>query len=533
MLRVSIPIAWLDELHPVLQDLVSDKVASRIAEKDYTLWGEAAESESKIRLGWVESALITREILPQLEELAAQLSRINVSRIVLCGMGGSSLAPEVITKKFGNALEILDSTSPDQIRAVLAEGVESTAVVVSSKSGSTVETDSQKRLFEDAFDKAGIDKKQRIVIVTDPGSPMDQAARADGYQVINADPNVGGRYSALTAFGVVPSRLAGVNVTQLLSQAAEVTSLLADDSVENPALILGAVLARLSSPTGFKDKVGIISDGATLPGFADWAEQLIAESTGKNQKGILPIALTSDSSELTAGFDDVVLISVSENENFNSPTPAKVIGKLAEQFLLWEYATAVASRLIQVNPFDQPDVESAKVAARSMLSAKETVSEPEIATDGISLSSLGFEIESTDNLKSLLAKLLSMIPQNGYLAIHGYLNRKQPLPVEKLRNILVKKTNRPVTYGWGPRFLHSTGQYHKGGPQNGVFLQLINDSEVDVDVPTRDFTFGKLIRAQAQGDAKVLADLGRPVLRVGFTDPNKDFLRLLELLEEL
>ncbi|MFN5558634.1 MAG: glucose-6-phosphate isomerase, partial [Rhodoluna sp.] len=294
MLRISLPTAWLDEIQPTLQDLVTDKVASRISQKDFTLWGEPAESESRIRLGWVDAASNSLSLISDLAELKDTFSAAGINRIVLCGMGGSSLAPEVISKKYGVQIEILDSTSPEQLNEVISQGVQHTAVVVSSKSGSTVETDSQKRLFEDLFAKAGISRTERIIIVTDPGSPLDQAARQDGYRVFNADPNVGGRYSALTAFGVVPSYLAGVPVEELLNQALS-TKYLAEDSSENPALILGALLAALPGLNGPRDKVGILADQITLPGFADWAEQLIAESTGKDEKGILPIALTEQS----------------------------------------------------------------------------------------------------------------------------------------------------------------------------------------------------------------------------------------------
>jgi len=532
MLRISLPTAWLDEIQPTLQDLVTDKVASRISQKDFTLWGEPAESESRIRLGWVDAASNSLSLISDLAELKSTFSAAGINRIVLCGMGGSSLAPEVISKKYGVQIEILDSTSPEQLNEVISQGVQHTAVVGSSKSGSTVETDSQKRLFEDLFAKAGISRTERIIIVTDPGSPLDQAARQDGYRVFNADPNVGGRYSALTAFGVVPSYLAGVPVEELLNQALS-TKYLAGDSSENPALILGALLAALPGLNGPRDKVGILADQITLPGFADWAEQLIAESTGKDEKGILPIALTEQSPELTANFGDVVLITVSADENFSDAFGALVTGNLAEQFMLWEYATAVASRLIQVNPFDQPDVESAKVAARGMLSNKAVLNSPSLTDSGISATFLGSQIGKDESVKSLLGDLLGKVHDDGYIAVHAYLNRKSDLPAEEIVRLLVKKTNRPVTFGWGPRFLHSTGQYHKGGPRTGVFLQLVAETQDDLAVPTREFSFAELIRSQAEGDGQVLADLGRPVLRLGLSNPKSDFARLIELIEEI
>ena len=314
MLNISFPEYLLDQLLPVREQLVADKVASRISNKDFTLWGKAAESESAIRLGWVNSASDTLHLIAEISTLHKDLVAKGITRIVLCGMGGSSLAPEVITKTAKLPLVVLDSTDPAQVQKAVSEDLVHTAVVVSSKSGSTVETDSQKRLFEKAFTDAGIEKTERIFIVTDPGSPMEAAAKADGYRVFNADPNVGGRYSALTAFGMVPSGLAGVNIVELLEQAQEAAEYLSEDDIDNEAIILGAAMARTKSQAGFKDKLGLISDSATLPDFADWAEQLIAESTGKDQKGILPVVLGEQSHETIEPSDDILLIAVSSSE---------------------------------------------------------------------------------------------------------------------------------------------------------------------------------------------------------------------------
>jgi glucose-6-phosphate isomerase len=256
-------------------ELVSAKIASRIAAKDFTIWGPEAESESAIRLGWVSSAFDTAPLIPEILKLREDFAAAGVTRFVLCGMGGSSLAPEVITKNHGVELVVLDSTEPEQVLGVVSEGIERTAIIVSSKSGSTVETDSQKRIFEAAFTEAGIEKTARIIIVTDPGSPMEAAAKADGYKIFNADPNVGGRYSALTEFGLVPSGLAGADVQALVTEAQAVAGLLATDSESNPGLILGAAMARTQGLSSYKDKLAILAD-SSLPGFGDWAEQLIA-----------------------------------------------------------------------------------------------------------------------------------------------------------------------------------------------------------------------------------------------------------------
>ena len=270
-----------------LPALVEDKVATRIFAKDPTLWGPDAEAEASVRLGWVEAATVSQPLVADILELRDALRAEGVTRIVLCGMGGSSLAPEVIAGTAGVELTVLDSTDPEQVAAALADRLAETAIVVSSKSGSTLETDSQRRIFEHAFTEAGLDAKSRIIIVTDPGSPLDKASREAGYRaVFNADPNVGGRYSALTAFGLVPSGLAGVDIQAFLDEAEEAAEILNEDGEENIGLALGAALGGTNP---LRDKIVIAEDGSGIVGFADWAEQLIAESTGKLGTGVLPV----------------------------------------------------------------------------------------------------------------------------------------------------------------------------------------------------------------------------------------------------
>lgn len=500
----------------VIDTLVTDKVASRIAAKDFTLWGKDAEAESSIRLGWVNSAsdsqIHVERILALREEFAAK----GIDRFILCGMGGSSLAPEVITGTFGVSLVVLDSTDADQIGHALAGDINRTAIIVSSKSGSTVETDSQKRTFEKAFEDAGIDKTDRIVIVTDPGSPMEAAAKADGYRIFNADPTVGGRYSALTAFGLVPSGLAGADIQQLLNDGKAASELLSQDSATNPGLILGAAMARTASAQGFKDKVGIVADGTKIVGFGDWAEQLIAESTGKLAKGVLPVVIDRNSPELA--MDDVLVVRVSNDATSATGNEVVVSGSLGAQFLLWEYATVVASRLIGINPFDQPDVESAKVAARAMLEQRDDEIEATFVDGSIEVRSSALSLAGIDTVSGALKALFSELSADGYVSIQAYLDRIDSPEAAELREKLAKAQNRPVTFGWGPRFLHSTGQYHKGGPRYGVYLQIVARAKNDIAVPGRNFTFGELIASQAAGDAKVLADLGRPVLTLTLGD---------------
>lgn len=501
-----------------LPQLVADEVASRITGLDATLWGPAAESESSIRLGWTEAVAVTEGILDELLALRDKFHSQGLTHIVLGGMGGSSLAPEVITKTYGVPLTVLDATDPTQVAAAVADRLEKTVVVISSKSGTTLETDSHRRIYEQAFAAAGIDPSERFVVVTDPGSPLDASARQAGYHVFNADPNVGGRYSALTAFGIVPSALAGVDVRELLAEAAAESLLLALDSPDNPGLILGAALGGTKP---LRDKIGIVSDGTHIVDFADWAEQLIAESTGKEGKGLLPVVLEKDAPELSENLADLQVVRLVADAHATREVregEIEIAGSLGGQLLTWEYAIAVAGRLLGINPFDQPDVESAKVATRGLLDATPAPTAPLFTADGVAVrTSGGLEIPE-HTLASAVDALLAQLPANGYVAIQAYLNRIAHPELAALRELLAARAKRPVTFGWGPRFLHSTGQYHKGGPAVGVFLQLVGSGEADLQIPDRPFTFGQLIQAQAAGDASVLAQHGRPVLSLTVTD---------------
>lgn len=502
----------------VIDQLVADKVASRIAAKDFTLWGKEAEAESSIRLGWTSSAVESQALIAGILELKAYFNAKGVSRFVLCGMGGSSLAPEVITKTAGVDLVVLDSTNPEQVGHALAGDLSKTAVIVSSKSGSTVETDSQKRLFEQAFTSAGIDKTDRIVIVTDPGSPMEAAATADGYRIFNADPTVGGRYSALTAFGLVPSGLAGADIQELLNEAVAAAELLGEDSETNPGLVLGAVLARTANGSKFADKLGLVEAGTSIDGLGDWAEQLIAESTGKLGKGVLPVVLEGSAPELINKPADLIIARLVSDAAQANQDEVSVSGSLGAQFLLWEYATVVASRLIGINPFDQPDVESAKIAARGMLENRADELPASFAFEGIEVRAKGVDLEDVDNLNGAIAAFLASSESDSYISIHAYLDRVEHPGAAKLRSALAEKSGRPTTFGWAPRFLHSTGQYHKGGPAQGLYLQIVSRATNDIEVPGRDFTLGELIASQAAGDAEVLASHGRPVLTLTVND---------------
>ncbi|HEX6445058.1 MAG TPA: glucose-6-phosphate isomerase [Streptosporangiales bacterium] len=523
----------------VLDALVKDQVASKVAAGDPTLWGPDAEHEASIRLGWVDLARTSRPLLAEIDALRAELRDEGMDHVVLSGMGGSSLAPEVVTATEGVPLTILDSTDPDYVRRALADRLERTVVVVSSKSGTTVETDSHRRAYVEAFRSAGIDPARRIVVVTDPGSPLVELAEAEGYRkVFLANPDVGGRYSALTAFGLVPAGLAGADVSQLLDDAEEVMAALAADSPDNPALVLAAALG--GAHDAGREKVVLGAGDTDIAGFAAWAEQLIAESTGKLGRGLLPIDVgsASDGSPGWGGSrgrrggdrpkpgNQATRVSIGGSD---ADPDLVTDGPLGAQMLLWETAIAVAGRVIGINPFDQPDVEEAKQQARSLLDNPS-------AGDGLPLAFTEGAVEvygepdtlpADRTLANVFGSLRHLAPADGYLAVQAYLDRVADLDAEQLRAAVAVRSGLQTTFGWGPRFLHSTGQYHKGGHQNGGFVQITGAVAHDLGVPSRPYTFGTLLAAQAAGDLTVLRGRGRPVIRLHLTDRAAGLRQLL------
>jgi glucose-6-phosphate isomerase len=545
-LEISAAGAAAEAVTAAVPSLVAERFASRLFAQDPTLWGPEAESEASVRLGWTGLHQSSRPLVGEVAALREELAAAGLDHVVLCGMGGSSLAPEVICASAGKELTVLDTSQPDQVRSALGDRLERSVVVVSSKSGGTVETDSQRRAYVDAFRTAGLDPTRHLVIVTDPGSPLDQQSRADGYRVVNADPDVGGRYSALTAFGLVPCGLAGVDLEELLDQVEAVVDLLAMDDEANPGLRLGAVMAATSP---LRDKLVLVDEGSGLVGFPDWAEQLIAESTGKDGHGILPVVVGSTADpEVALPPHDVTVVRLvpdvdTDGEADDPADPAtvtvtaeeladagtgpgengsevRVTGPIGAQMLLWEAATAVAGRLLGINPFDQPDVESAKVAARSLLEGEPDTTPPAVVDGAVEIRALGGSwLGGADTVGDAVAALLDQLDRDsGYVAVMAYLDRLRDAGLADSRRTLAIRTRRPVTFGWGPRFLHSTGQLHKGGPAVGVYIQVTADPLEDLPVAGRDYTFGTLLAAQAGGDADVLADHGRPVLRLHLRD---------------
>ena len=531
-----------EEAVALVEPLVADRVATRLTAADPTLWGADAEAEASIRLAWTTLHETSRPLLAEIDALRAELAAEGVDRVVLAGMGGSSLAPEVITATAGVPLVVLDTTDAGQVADALAGDLERTVLVVSSKSGSTVETDSHRRIFERAFTEAGVDAASRIVVVTDPGSPLAEASTEAGYRrVVLADPHVGGRYSALTAFGLVPAGLAGADVAALLDEAAAAATLLSVDAPDNPALVLAGALGVRHSIGA--EKLVLADIGSGIVGFGDWAEQLIAESTGKHGTGLLPVVVEGPRAPGFADArDDATPIGIgpvgtgpvgtgplATGEVGDSGAVIVTSGSLGGLILLWEYATAIVGNLLGIDPFDQPDVEAAKKATRALLDSPDTeVGEPSLVDGPV-------EVHGETDAKTLadaIAAFLATVPDAGYVAVQAYLDRVDDASASLLRAEIARRTGVQTTFGWGPRFLHSTGQYHKGGHQNGVFLQITGASPVDVEVPDRPYTLAGLQLAQALGDGQVLAGHGRPVLRLHLTDRVSGLAALVGAVQE-
>ena len=484
----------------------------RLKTKDSTIWGPAAQAEAAIRLNWIDLPESSRELLPQFDALAAK--HRNKDHVILCGMGGSSLGPEVIAQTFSKKLFVLDSTDPDYVAHALKCDLAKSVVVVSSKSGSTIETASQRALFEGAFKDAGLNPVDHMVFVTDPGSPLDKQVREGGFTVVNADPNVGGRFSVLSPFGLVPAALIGVDVSVLLDNASDTKKAFFANAEQ--MCDIAYLLAHVS-----EQYVAYTDEASGMPGLSDWIEQLVAESTGKNQVGRLPV-VAENSHNGREG--QAFTIAFAGNADL------VVEGDLASQFIVWEWVTALVGAALAIDPFNQPNVTEAKEQTSALLNEWKGVLPTFTGdvNDGV-VEIFGAGKNATD----ALTQLISQIPEDGYIAVMAYLDRKDDAKVAELRAILADKSGRPVTFGWGPRFLHSTGQFHKGGQQNGVFLQITGDVKSDIAIPGQSYGFKTLVAAQALGDGKALASRKYPLLRFNLKNRAVGISELLDAAKSL
>jgi len=494
-----------------------EAVVDRLAAKDHTLWGPEAEAEASVRLNWIDLPTSSRALLPELDALSAWARSKEITTIVLAGMGGSSLAPEVIAKTYKKNLTVLDTTDPGQIRAATPSDLAHSLVVVGSKSGSTIETASHKAFFTKVFQDAGLNPADHFVIVTDPGSPLDRSARADGLRTINADPNVGGRYSALSAFGLVPAALIGVDVSVLIDDAAAAAATFTEKG--SAAIAIAATIFDKG-----EQNVAFYDSNSGLPGISDWIEQLIAESTGKNQTGRLPIAIESGTAHVAGS---ALKISFAAD----SAADLTVTGTLGEQFIVWEWVTALLGYSLKVDPFNQPNVTEAKERTGALLS---TWNDGKVPHYKAAFENEILAIYSASSANSLSGQLKDFLAHDShYIAIMAYLARGIDIDAPLLRELIASKSGKGTTFGWGPRFLHSTGQFHKGGQHNGAFLQITGESATDLAIPNQSFTFHTLLMAQALGDGQALADRKFPLTRIHLKNRALGLVAIIEELKKL
>jgi glucose-6-phosphate isomerase len=531
-------------------DWQSNHKIERFWQKDPGLWTRDGEEQW---MGWIDIVERQQKDLPAFAELGGDVESSGFQSVLLLGMGGSSLCPEVLAKTFGRQpgfpeLRIVDSTDPAQVMAACNEvNLGETLVVVASKSGSTLEPNILKQFFFDEMRRAvgSEEAGSHFVAITDPGSKMDQVANADGFRrIFYGDPKIGGRYSALSNFGVVAATATGLNVEKLLAEAAKAVASAKQPVPDNPGVQLGLLLG--SAANAGRDKITIF----TSPEIYDlgaWLEQLIAESTGKQGKGITPVDREAIGAPAVYGNDRVfayIKLAGTADASAQSDLDAKVAAleaaghpvvyfeitdlyEIFGQFFTWEIATAVAGSVMGINPFNQPDVEAAKEETRALTAEYEKTGK--LALCAAFFSEGGIGLYATDayaaklkadsksaTLAGLLRAHLDQLHAGDYFATVAFLPMfpEHEAAIQEFRHKVRDGKRVATCLGFGPRFLHSTGQDYKGGPNTGVFLQITADHAEDVDIPGQKYSFGVVIDAQAAGDLAVLESRGRRALRV-------------------
>jgi glucose-6-phosphate isomerase len=491
-----------DCLRVSLNEIARDDVIGRIWRGDYTLWGDdPTEITEPSRLGWLDVAETMRAETSALRSFAIDVAGDGYRKAVLFGMGGSSLAPEVMHRTFGTRpglldLEVMDSTHPDAVLELADRlDLQRTLFVVASKSGSTIETLTHLEYFWSLLPDG-----RHFAAITDEGSLLERLAAERGFRRVFLNrPDIGGRYSALSYFGMVPAALIGANLDEMLGQASKMAAQCRnEDPDQNPGAVLGALIGE-AGLCG-RDKLTLLQP--PMSSFGDWVEQLLAESTGKQGKGILPVVGEPAAPPASYG-EDRLFVAIGEHSDLaglqaaNHPVlklPFDPKDRLGAAFFEWEFATAVAGQRLGINPFDQPNVQSAKDATARILAG------------GVG------EADHTPSLSDVLAT----VKPGDYIALLAYLPRNPALEadLQALRQELRDRYLVATTLGFGPRYLHSTGQLHKGGPNNGVFILLTDEPARDAAVPGQVYTFGTLHRAQALGDLQSLLSMGRRVTHV-------------------
>ena len=538
------PVAYhLNGLEPRVVERLeiwqTDDVACRLWRRDPTLWADADTPEITNRLGWLDLPETMQEAAEEIEAFADEVAP-TVDDVVVLGMGGSSLAPDVFGRVFDPEdgypdLRVLDSTHPEAVRRLEADlDLSRTLFVVASKSGTTTETLSFFRYFWDRLADETDAPGTHFVATTDPGTPLVELAEERGFRrVFRAPSDVGGRYSALTPFGLVPAALMGLDLSTLLDRAwsASEASAFCVEAPNNAGLELGAVLGELA--TIGRNKV-TFATSPSLEALPDWQEQLIAESTGKDDTGIVPVAGETLAAPDTYGDDRLfVYFELAEDEDADTAAAVEALADaghpvvhvrlddrydLAREMYRWEMGVASAGAVLGIHPFNQPNVEAAKRLAREAM-----------AEDGDAGSTTATRTISGDDegaLEQEVARWLGAADDTSYVAVQAYLppTPETDRPLRALQATIRDETGLATTLGYGPRFLHSTGQLHKGGPPNGLFLQLVDTPGADLSVPETDFTFAELLAAQAAGDYRALREADRTVLRVRVDDASLDRL---------
>lgn len=554
-----------DRLNDAFEVLEKEQILDRIWDHDHTVWKDDP-TDIQNRLGWLHSPGWMKKNVKAIRDFTHQVLGAGLTRAVLIGMGGSSLAPEVFRNIFGVKegfmdLSILDSTHPETIRAKESElDYSKTLFIVSTKSGGTVETLSLlKYFYHRAVDRLGRDMAgNHFIAITDSGSRLEKLGIDHGFRKIFLnDPDIGGRFSVLSYFGLVPAALIGLTPDQILENAARAAERSVSKTGEGPgpsAALLGAALGSLAMAG--VDKMTLITPPELAP-FCPWIEQLIAESTGKEKKGILPV-LSPGIKEPGSYRDDRVFVCMQlEGEHHLDGKmeglverripliclPIKKIQHLPGEFFRWEMATAIACAYLEINPFNQPNVEAAKVRARETLAEFETEGRPPRLKSTQSFTDIDAVSDLTADTPSgllglFLDQAVSEIKKDGpggYVALHAYLpvHSRMDKALEALRTRIEERFSIAVTLGYGPRFLHSTGQLHKGDAGNGFFIQLTDESINDIMIPdgmkvkNASVSFRVLIDAQAMGDRQALIDSGRKVIRFQFKN------RVIEALNRL
>jgi len=540
---------WKTQVEERLKLWKKQGFSRRMWAKDPTLWFSKPQPEIMDRLGWLVLPEMMRDNLEELSSFAEQIKDEGISHVVLLGMGGSSLAPDVFQKTFGNApgypgLLVLDSTHPS---AVLSVGdkldLNRTLFIVSSKSGTTLETLSLFRYFWNKVRLNTDAPGKHFIAITDSGTPLMKLAQERGFRrVFEANPDVGGRYSALTYFGMVPAALIGMDIHKLLDRARIASENCSFCISEEKAagFILGASLGEICRD---RNKLTFIASDS-IKSFPDWLEQLIAESTGKDGKGILPVAGEPLVSVEEYGQDRffvfMTLAGENDKELEDRMNALKQTGhplvriELSDKFDLgreifsWEVAVASAGSVLGIHPFNQPDVQLAKDFAKK---AMEKIGIEKEESDEETWS-----VDEPEILAQALKDWMGQAMPGDYIALQAYLPPLEETTeaLQDIRLELLKRARLATTLGYGPRFLHSTGQLHKGGPNSGLFLQVVDEPNIDLPVPETDYDFKALIKAQSLGDYQALMERERRVLRINLeTDVQKGLERLYSIITKL